>query len=105
MIRNYMGFFLLFLVARVKEVGVEVPVVDRKQIHVPVAKAHGGYGTYDNLIIITNKHSLWREDDKLKYSYSKARFLSKRFFSSLQFNLLENKNRYLTYVLYWLNQC
>lgn len=58
MIRNYMGFFLLFLVARVKEVGVEVPVVDRKQIHVPVAKAHGGYGTYDNLIIITNKHSI-----------------------------------------------
>lgn len=34
----------LFLVARVKEVGVEVPVIDRKQIHVPVAKAHGGYG-------------------------------------------------------------
>uniref|UniRef100_K1QZU2 Uncharacterized protein n=1 Tax=Magallana gigas TaxID=29159 RepID=K1QZU2_MAGGI len=31
-------------VARVKEVGFQVPVIDRKKIHVPVAKAHGGYG-------------------------------------------------------------
>ncbi|XP_061192891.1 mantle protein-like isoform X2 [Saccostrea echinata] len=30
-------------VANVKTVGVEFPVIDRKKIHVPVAKAHGGY--------------------------------------------------------------
>ncbi|XP_048750896.2 mantle protein-like isoform X2 [Ostrea edulis] len=29
-------------VARVKTIGVQVPVIDRKRIHVPVAKSHGG---------------------------------------------------------------